>query len=971
MIRARLILGLLAIFVLAATVNAATTGKISGKVIDAETGDPLIGANVVIEGTDLGASTDQDGYYHIINIPVGTYSVRAGYIGYQSVRKTEVEVLIGLTSTVNFELKATAIESGEVVEVVAERPIVRKDVTSGRSIISSDEISKMPVETVSGVLSTKAGVTEGANGAIHIRGGRSSEVSYVIDGVRVNDPAYGGQAVNVENQAIQELEVVSGTFNAEYGQALSGVVNIVTKEGSRKYSGSVSAYLGDYVTGHSDIFWNDKNFNPTNSHNLAMTLSGPLLPFDGLRNKLNFFVSYRDYSDDGYIYGIRAHNPNDVMFLESSTVQELLSTDFADQLNVEEPFTDLNQNGQWDGGEPYIDTNQNGEYNPGVDQFFDLNGNGQLDGEYYLDFNQDSLWNDGFSGDSSLVPMAPNSRQSTQAKLTWKVLPNVTMRYSYFLTNGKSKNYTHNFRYNPDGDLWTHTNNQLHILGLSHSLSKDMNYTLNYSYAKNSTKDYVYANPLNSQYLPNILLQRPSTYEFYSGGMNSSHTVRDNTIQSLKFDMTWQANKIHQFKTGFELRDTKMKYESFSTIINSRYDWQPTIENPDESTNNDQYWNTPRNPKEYSYYIQDKIELEDMVVNAGIRFDYFDPNFIVPTDLSSNKLMIDNRTSLADLSTKKTTPKMQWSPRLGIAFPITDRGIIHFSYGHFFQIPSYAYLYANPEFEIIRGPFNSILGNANLNPQRTVIYEVGLQQQLSASIGMEIIGYFKDIQDLLSSSIYELHAKGNKYTRYSNQDYGNVKGVTFSLEKRATQNLSASIDYTYQIAEGNASDPLAVYYDNQTQPPQESEKKTVPLDWDQTHTLNLVVSYDVPNSWGMSILGNYGSGLPYTPQYQGYRLDQENSARKPDQYKLDIYLYKVVPVGGLDFMLYARIYNLFDRLNQRYVYDDTGSADYSLVPTYVPNEGGQYGRHDLSNYLSRPNYYAPPRQIRLGLKVSF
>ena len=152
MIRARLILGLLAIFVLAATVNAATTGKISGKVIDAETGDPLIGANVVIEGTDLGASTDQDGYYHIINIPVGTYSVRAGYIGYQSVRKTEVEVLIGLTSTVNFELKATAIESGEVVEVVAERPIVRKDVTSGRSIISSDEISKMPVETVSGVL---------------------------------------------------------------------------------------------------------------------------------------------------------------------------------------------------------------------------------------------------------------------------------------------------------------------------------------------------------------------------------------------------------------------------------------------------------------------------------------------------------------------------------------------------------------------------------------------------------------------------------------------------------------------------------------------------------------------------------------------------------------------------------------------------------------------------------------------------
>ncbi len=969
--RAGLILGLLAFFSLVTVANAATTGKISGKVVDAQTGDPLIGANVIIEGTDLGASTDQDGYYHIINIPVGTYSVQAGYIGYQSVRKKEVEVLIGLTSTVDFELSATAIQSGEVVEVVAKRPIVRKDVTSGRAIISSDEIAKMPVETVSGVLSTKAGVTEGANGQIHIRGGRSSEVSYVIDGVRVNDPAFGGQAVNVENQAIQELEVVSGTFNAEYGQALSGIVNIVTKEGTKKYSGSASAYLGDYTTSHSDIFWNDKSFNPTNSHNIALTFSGPILPLKGLRNKLNFFVSYRDYSNDGYIYGIRAHTPKDVLFLESSTVQELLKTDYASKLNVGEPFNDLNQNGIWDGGEPYIDVNQNGEYNAGVDQFFDLNGNGQLDGEYFLDFNQDSSWNNGFSGDSSLVPMAPNSRQSTQAKLTWKIFPNATVRYSYFLTTGKSKDYTHNFRYNPDGDPWTHTNNQLHILSLTHSISKNMNYTLDYSFAENSSKEYVYANPLDPRYLPDILLQRPSTYEFYSGGMDMKHTDRQNTIQSLKFDMTWQMNKIHQFKSGFELRDTKMKYRSYSTIISSQYDWVPTIENPNESTHNDQYWNNPRNPHEYSAYIQDKIELQDMVVNAGLRFDYFDPNFIVPIDLTSNNLMIDNRQSLADLATKKTTPKMQWSPRLGVAFPITDRGIIHFSYGHFFQIPSYAYLYANPEFEIVRGSFNSILGNANLKPQRTVIYEVGLQQQLSESIGMEVIGYFKDIQDLLSSSIYELQAKGNRYTRYTNQDYGNVKGVTLSLEKRATQHLSASVDYTYQVAAGNASDPLAVFYDNQTQPPRESEKKTVPLDWDQTHTLNIMVAYDVPQSWGMSVLGYYGSGLPYTPQYQGYRLDQENSARKPAQYKLDLYLYKVVPVSNLDFTLYARIYNLLDRLNQRYVYDDTGSASYSLVPTYTPNEGGQYGRHDLSNYLTRPNYYAPPRQIRLGLKVSF
>lgn len=1005
-----ILVGLISVVFFAGQVMGATTGKISGRVLDAETGEPLIGANIIIEDTDMGASTDEEGYYHIINVPVGTYSVRALYIGYQTVRKTEVRVNVGLTRTLNFELSPSALQADEVVTVTAERPIVRKDVTSGRSIVSSDEIEKMPVETVSGILSTKAGVTEGADGAIHIRGGRSEEVSYVIDGVRVSSPSIGGMGVNVENQAIQELEVVSGTFNAEYGQAMSGVVNIVTKQGGKNYHGSFSSYLGDYVTEHSDIFWNDPQFNPVNSRNLEFTLSGPILPFDGMRDKLTFFVSHRNYKNSGYIFGRRHHKPSDAVYLESSDLYQanynrnqlrargitaenfadhlnevlssssLLLTDYGDQMNIGETFKDKNGNGRFDGGEPYFDLNGNTEFNEGVDIFWDQNLNGEIDGEYYLDYDLNQEWNNGHSGDSARVAMAPTKRVSSQAKLTWKIIPNLSLRYSLFHTETRSKGYSHNYRYNPEGDRWRYGSNQLHILELTHSVSKDMQYSLNFSMAQDGSEEYVRSSL--EDYLPNVLTKRPSTYEFYSGGMNAGRYFREDRTATLSADLTWQANRIHQFKSGFELRQNEMKYREAQVLITQQYDWNTTVLPYLESLTNNKYWEDPRRPKEYAFYIQDKIELQDMVVNAGVRYDYFDPDFVVPADINSNNLMlpadapVDSLRYKNRIETEQASPKTKLSPRLGIAFPITDRGIIHFSYGHFFQIPTYSNLYDNPEFEVEGGPVSrggegKILGNANLEPQKTVIYEIGLQQQLSETIGMEVIGFYKDIQDLLSSQIYQLENPANQYSRYVNQDYGNVKGVTFSLDKRATQYLSGSVDYTYQVAEGNASDPLAQYYDNLSTPPVESEKKTIPLDWDQTHSLNFMLAYDIPGSWGGSILGQYGSGLPYTPQYQGYRLNQENSARKPATYKLDLYLYKIFPIGNLDFRLYTRVYNLLDRLNERYVYDDTGRATYSLIPTYVPDDGRQYGRHHLSNFLNRPHYYRSPRQIRFGLQVSF
>jgi hypothetical protein len=279
---------------------AGQTGKIAGRVSDAATNEPLIGANVVIQGTTLGASTDLDGFYTINNIPPGTYTVVVNFIGYRRLVTTNVVVKIDLTTRVDAKLQAQAIEVGEVV-VRAERPIVQKDLTSTSVTVSSDELKRIPTENVGQVINIQAGVVGG-----HFRGGRSNEVAYLVDGVTVNDPYNNQRSLEIDNTSIREMEVISGTFNAEYGQAMSGVVNIVTQEGSSRYRGSLSAYTGDYVTSHTSTFPNVGRLTSFRTKNVQGSISGP-----ALLDNLSFYATGRYYYDRGYLYGVRVYNVTD------------------------------------------------------------------------------------------------------------------------------------------------------------------------------------------------------------------------------------------------------------------------------------------------------------------------------------------------------------------------------------------------------------------------------------------------------------------------------------------------------------------------------------------------------------------------------------------------------------------------------------------------------------------------------------
>ena len=279
-------------------------GKIVGAVTDGATGEPLPGVNVAIEGTLQGAPTNADGSYVILNVRPGTHTIAFSFIGFQTSRVTDVVVSTGQTTRISMVMEEHRIEGQEVI-VRAERPLVQKDLTASKKTVIAEEIDALPVESLFGVLATQAGVTTGASGELHVRGGRSNEISYLVDGLAVSNPFNtNGIATRVAIDAIDEMTVISGAFNAEYGKAMSAVVNLVTKEGKDKYEGSLSFYGGDYVTRNSDVFFLPEDLSISTS-TFEGSLSGPL----PLSRRLHFLVSGRHDDNDGHLYGIRQHLP--------------------------------------------------------------------------------------------------------------------------------------------------------------------------------------------------------------------------------------------------------------------------------------------------------------------------------------------------------------------------------------------------------------------------------------------------------------------------------------------------------------------------------------------------------------------------------------------------------------------------------------------------------------------------------------
>jgi outer membrane receptor protein involved in Fe transport len=727
----------------------------------------------------------------------------------------------------------------------------------------------------------------------------------LIDGVSVNDVFTGGYAMQAEVNSIAELQVLSGTFNAEYGEALSGVVNQVTKIAGETYTGEVSGYAGGYMTDRTDMFAlressESGGFPPeiySDVYNVQGSLSGPVPGTDGA---LKFFASGRYLSDDGTIYGKRFFQPSD-------------SSNFA--------------------------------------------------------ANDPADWYIGATGNGAIVPMNFSRRLTIQGKLQAKVGGAKGIVVNALYQKNNFREYDHRFRLNPDGDYLRVQKSLLLSGSYTHVFSEASFLDATVSGFVSDYKQYVYEDPLDPRYVKPERMQDVGANSFLSGGTQNWHFKHTTTTLTGRVDLTAQVTPVHQIKAGLEGLRHKLEYEDFQIHLDASSGYRPQLPVPGSFDYN-LYTN---HPFQLAGYIQDKIELEYLIVNVGLRYDYFEPDGMTLVDPNNIAALDSLQPPYSGPLFRKATAKFQASPRIGISYPITDRGAVHLSYGHFFQIPAFEFLYKNPSFRIpLTGDYpefiGNTIGNADLEPQRTTMYEIGLQQELSPTIGVTLTGYYKDIRNLLG---LEIHIKSDfkKFGKYVNRDYGAVRGVTLSFEKRFVDGFGANVDYTYQIARGDASDPNDDFNKVQSNPPIETNKVLVPLSWDRRHSLNATITVGTPGDIVGSIIGRLGSGLPYTPSLQNQRTGLENSDTRPAFYNVDLYLTKFFDLQVFELSVFLKVYNLFDTENELDVYGDTGRAGYTLELTRAQER--PRGVNTVEEYFTRPDFFSAPRQIVVGASIGF
>ena len=869
-------------FLLSAIGLAGTTGKISGQVSDATTGEPLVGANVILTGTNLGAIVDLDGYYSILNVPPGSYEIQFRFIGYRTYVVKQVQVTSDNTTKLDAAMQEDVVTAQEVV-VTAEKPVVQVNLTSTVASVSDQEIKALPVQELQDIVKLQAGVVEG-----HFRGGREGEVQYQVNGVSINNAYDNSQSIKIDRSIIQEVQIITGTFDAEYGQAMSGVVNTVLKSGNDRFEWNAEVYGGDFLYGSGGKRGLTYKAHPFSTQNFQATISGPTgLP------QTYFLFNGRRYVFDDYLYGTRKYNA---------------------VWNVTK----------------------------------DASGN---------IMSVDSL------GDGKEVPLGFRHEWSGLGKITNKSIEGIELSYQILLNSTDESrtdpNYTHRWTLNPDGRKKQTTLSYVHGLDITHLLSQSTYYTLSLHENYFDYTDWVFEDFYDKRYdLASSPVALPQS-EVYLKGVDFGRFQQKTDSYIAKFSITSQVSREHQLKAGGEYQVSKLKFGTAGTLVYLteggvtklfRY-----VDLPPDYPGIQYY-----EPISFSAYAQDLIEWNDLTIRAGGRFEYFDARSTLPSDLANPANAIAGAPVSRPIATQ---PKTSLAPRLGVSYPITTTAGIFFSYGHFYQLPPLRDMFSNSNYgrlERIQAGTSDygVLGNPDVKPEKTVQYEFGYKNALSDVLGLSLNTFYKDIRDLLGVEFISTYNDA-QYTRVTNVDFGSVTGLTISLTQRKVGIISSSIDYTWQTAQGNSSDPKETA--QLAEAKQDARPRQVPLNWDQRHTLNASVQLSEVNDYSVSAIVRYGSGLPYTPALSstfGSQIEP-NSGRKPTGFTVDMRAEKGFSLVGVQMNAFLRVFNLF---NTTYfngdVFSTTGSADYSINPVI--------DRYRLTN----PLRYFQPRRIEIGISLS-
>jgi outer membrane receptor protein involved in Fe transport len=1092
----------LSVMLLPAVIHSAATGQIKGNVVDKDTGEPVVGASVIVVGTNRGAMTDLDGNYIITQMDPGKYAIRITSVQYREVEVTDVEVKSDLTTEVSQKLQKKVTELEKRIVVTAHRDPIARMETSTQTTISKEVIEAQPVATVEELLTQVAGVVTGRQGEIFIRGGRAGEVSYILDGVPIDDPLAGlgqaGASLSLVSGSIQELQVIKDGFDPEYGDAVSGIVKITSRTGSKDKTNMNFQFLTD------DFGNKDLNKYSRNNDFVRFSVSGPdpilsskVLPALGLNFLQDKELTYYLYGEvdktDGFYQYDRYDSPitrrptgyfnllgfkiperlennyywmtnlkfrprQNLRFILSYKDRQIRSTDFrwayryssatapvisqdfrslslevlhaiSKDMNYElilsftknatsqkpgdpnnpgngldpdqfkfdyeqESFIDNNHNGVYDPPEPFINLYPDtasygtdftgpkytyGEYlydenvqgGTGGASGFRFNDNGlrdSIEGEPFIDWNNNGVWDKGdFLNDVNGNGILDQDRRKTVNQHTAEPYIDgdsiIGEPFHDINDNGvydfgidiftkcvcpDNMDLNHNGVYDGPNDPWTPGTPYVDRNGNGLYDFPNFQYDPGEPFTDvngNGRYDYGY-------------FYDPLTYDDSA----TWHYRRTYTYRGeLK---VFRELGPHQLKAGVAIERMDFIYQFIEkpyVLYTGRNDGGPY---PDRGAFRDMF---DYFPWQGTVYFRDKLEYGSMIASLGLRWDFFiqDKEKLVPVaqndDLGSGIILGD---------------RQKISPRIGFSYPISDKAKVHFNYGHFYQMPSLAAMYARNTAAVDQ---NTIIGNYNLDYIKTVQYSFGVKYAMTENYALDISGYFKDEFDKINA--FNVRVGGLERQQYRNSDYGRSRGFEITLDKTGGGYVNGSLWYTYAFAFGKASEEA-----RQWQDPTQILKEPLseaPLDNDVRHILDARIQVyvpstvkprlfglPIPSAWSLVVLTRIESGKPFTPDRTYPNISrqtgediQRNSLRMPSIINFDIRFTKDFKFVGLDLSFIFWIENLFDSRNVVSIYTNTGRPDTKQNPTGDVVKGGT--EYDLS-----PSNWDYGRQIRLGVEVN-
>jgi len=1001
----------------------AGNGKISGTVKDATTKEAVVGANVVVVGTTMGAATDPEGRYYILNIPPGTYTVQASVVGYARMEIGSVQVRADQTTDLNFDLRQETIELKEVV-IQAQMRVVDKSQTSSKSTIGKDELSnKLPINSVLEILNTTPGAFKG-----YIRGGKITETKTIVDGVDVSDQYYAlgadqqnqnilfssgnlvrtrdyalSSSASVAFNAVEQLSVNTGAVGADNASATAGLITYSLREGRGKLTGSFSAkssqmnglkYVGPDLYWNDQVYFDEKNATKRRlDSNKTLQATSPTVARQLVITPDSIKFGKYTYTTGKYLNQDKPQIDVDGMI--SGNIMEnwgfLLSGRYFDTHgrlpNEHQQQADLTFKTTYSLGSKFK-----------LNAFAIVNDKGQLFGwknTYYADKTRQFLEG---------VPKSDGINVTGSLKATHMLSSSTfyEVQLSTIYRNDR-------FGYSDDnGDGFCGLNENGEFLTLEKTADAD-------KYVSRSGIDLYKFFRIGDEAGPSQVTQ-PMTIGGSQVFITRPLFIYENTtnaVHTVKFDMTSQVDFNNQLKAGlsFQFNDIK-RIQRNSSLGADAADVRRRL-----LVENWEFF-----PTMFGGYIQDKMEYAGLIINVGARIDRWDPraadyaNYFNLFALQNNYPVDDSlRAEWVPIRAKTNVPAYWFfSPRIGVSHPISDEAAMYFSYSRNFIPPPFSRLYAS---------YNAVLGNAGSfphsvsllqEPTKSSNYELGAQWEfIPKKFGLSFTAYMRDIQNFASASITEQLANGSNIVWFTAQ-YADARGVEFGLQalKQTYFNfltLYGRLNYTYSYIKATGwagldatqqttfSRPDTVRYGN-TLPFSDfwaynkvetnvvGGTSTLPGSYgtggnDRAHRVSYVLFLEFPYEIMLSSVGTFSSGFYYPLSFTADpRVAGRNFGQAPWNKQVDVRVEKGFTVQNIRFAVYFDMKNVFNWQNIL-SYDNTSSGgalwEYSnngrdaagvADASAAPNPTGIYKR---AVGLDGTLFYDIPREYYFGVRVDF